>query len=112
MAVLVGILVSLLVAFVVLLLAGAAAGPDTSDDERPGLWRAFRSGWAARRRPDDEDRAAAAAASAAPVDVSLAEFLRANVDEGDAYLQVEELSATLERAARRVPRVQVGRRGA
>ena len=37
------------------------------------------------------------AAAVEPVDLSLAQFLRETVDEGEAYLQVDDLAATLQR---------------
>ncbi|AEE45628.1 hypothetical protein HLB10_13430 [Cellulomonas fimi] len=109
---LIGIVVSLVVAAAVLVLAGAEAAADARGDSRGGPWRTFRDGWRARRHPDPAQRAAAVAASADPVDVSLQELLSANVEQGDAYLQVDDLSAALERAARRagsaLPRQQRG----
>lgn len=112
MAVLVGILVSLLVAFAVLILAGVAAGSGAPGEERNSPWRAFRAGWAARKHPDADQAAAAAAASVRPVDVSLDEFLRATADEGDPYLQVDDLADTLQRASRKAARALPRQRGA
>ncbi|WP_273651547.1 hypothetical protein [Cellulomonas fimi] len=112
MAVLVGILVSLLVAFAVLILAGVAAGSGAPGEERNGPLRAFRAGWAARKHPDADQTAAAAAAAVRPVDVSLDEFLRATADEGDPYLQVDDLADTLQRASRKAARALPRQRGA
>ncbi|GCE78071.1 hypothetical protein [Cellulomonas biazotea] len=109
MAVLLAVLLSLVVAAVVILLAVATGRAGAADDAHPGLWQAFRAGWRSRRRPDADQREAAQAAAAEPVDVSLAEFLQATTDHGQAYLQVDDLAASLERAARRA---QPRRRGA
>ncbi|WP_203754907.1 hypothetical protein [Cellulomonas chitinilytica] len=103
MPVLVAVLVALVVAAAVLLVASAVAG-GASDDGR-GPLRSFRAGLAARRHPDEEQRAAAIAASAEPVDVSLDELLSANAEHGAAYLDVDELGATLHRARERAARV-------
>ena len=115
MPVLVAVLVALIVAAAVLLVASAAGGSSSDDDrhvDRRGPLRAFRAGLVARRHPDEEQQAAALAASAEPVDVSLDEFLRANTDNGSAYLDVEELGATLHRARERAGRVlPLSRRG-
>jgi succinate dehydrogenase/fumarate reductase flavoprotein subunit len=95
MAILVAIVLALLVAAGVLL-AASISGSSRSAGESP--LRAFRAGWAARKNPDSDQRAAAAAAAVEPVDMSLAQFLRETVDEGEAYLQVDDLAATLQRA--------------
>lgn len=95
MAILVAIVLALLVAAGVLLAASVTSSA-RGTGESP--WRAFRAGWAARKNPDTDQRAAAAAASVEPVDMSLAQFLRETVDEGEAYLQVDDLATTLQRA--------------
>ena len=111
-AVAVWILVALLTAAAVLLVASAGA---EKDGEVSG-WAAFRRGLQARRRPDPVQEEAARAAAAEPVDVSLADFLRATVTEGDGYLQPEDLAEDLQRARERAahvlraPRRRVGAR--
>lgn len=95
MAVLVAIVLALLVAAAVLLVASRSA---SAGERRETPLRAFRNGLSGRRNPDAEQQAAAAAAAVEPVDLSLAEFLRETVDEGEAYLQVDDLAATLQRA--------------
>ena len=72
--------------------------------------RAFRRGVSGRRNPDAEQRAAAEAADIEPVDLSLAQFLRETVDEGAAYVQVDDLAATLQRARDRAAGVLPGHR--
>lgn len=104
MPVLVAVLVALIVAAAVLLVASAVGG-SAPDDDRRGPLRSFRAGLAGRRHPDEEQQAAALAASAEPVDVSLDEFLTATADDGAAYLDVDELGATLHRARERAARV-------
>ena len=91
MAVLVAILLAVLVAAAVLL----AASVVRVGEGHAGVAAAPRSaaGWTGRKNPDADQRAAAAAAAVEPVDVSLAEFLRETVDEGEAYLQVDDLAA-------------------
>ena len=107
MAVLVAILLALLVAAAVLVVASVSA---SARDRRESPVAVFRSGWSARRNPDADQRAAAAAAAAEPVDLSLAQFLRETVDEGEAYLQVDDLAATLQRAKDKATGVLPGRR--
>jgi hypothetical protein len=107
MAVLVAILLAVLVAAAVLVVASASA---SSRDTRESPLAAFRSGWSGRRNPDSDQRAAAAAAAVEPVDLSLAQFLRETVDEGEAYLQVDDLAATLQRAKDKATGVLPGRR--
>lgn len=92
-------LVALLAAATVALLALTQAPPRT-DGERP--LRAFRSGLRARRNPDPDLRAAVRAAKAEPVDVTLAEMFRANVEYGGGYLRPEEIVETWQAAAERV----------
>ena len=94
MAILVAIVLALLVAAGVLI----AASVTSSGTPGESPLRAFRAGWAARKHPDTDQRAAADAAAVEPVDLSLAQFLRETVDEGEAYLQVDDLAATLQRA--------------
>jgi hypothetical protein len=94
MAILVAIVLALLVAAGVLLAASAASSGGTGQSPL----RAFRAGWAARKNPDTDQLAAADAAAVEPVDLSLAQFLRETVDEGEAYMQVDDLAATLQRA--------------
>ncbi|WP_448629727.1 hypothetical protein [Cellulomonas soli] len=48
---------------------------------------------------------------AAPVDVSLGEFLRANVEQGEAYLQVDDLAERLQRATEVTRRALPGHTG-
>ena len=95
MATFVAIFLALFVAAAVLV---AAALFSSSRERRESPIAAFRAGWAARKNPDADQRAAAEAAAAEPVDLSLAQFLRETVDEGEAYLQVDDLAATLQRA--------------
>ncbi|MBO3084456.1 hypothetical protein [Cellulomonas fengjieae] len=95
MAVLVAIVLALLVAAAVLLVASRSASA-SERSETP--LQAFRNGVSGRRKPDSEQQAAAEAAAVEPVDLSLAQFLRETVDEGEAYLQVDDLAATLQRA--------------
>jgi len=88
-------LVALLAAAAVALLALTQAPPRT-DGERP--LRAFRSGLRARRNPGPDLRAA----TVEPVDVTLAEMFRANVEDGGGYLRPEEIVETWQAAAARV----------
>ncbi|MGY4646012.1 hypothetical protein [Cellulomonas sp. URHB0016] len=104
MPVLAAVLVALIVAAAVLLVASAVGGRAPEEHRRSPL-RTFQAGLSARRHPDEEQREAAVAASAEPVDVSLDEFLNATTDRGSAYLDVEELGATLHRARERAARV-------
>ncbi len=99
MAVLITVILALLAAAVVGLLALAQA----PRDERGRPVRSFRRGMRAWLRPDEEQLAAARAAAAVePVDVSLEQMLRANVEFGEGYLQPDEISATWHDAASRV----------
>jgi hypothetical protein len=105
-AVALGILLALVVAGVVLLLASASEHrPQDGAAESP--WRAFRRGLAARKSPEPDQLAAASAAQASPVDLSLADFLRQTTEEGEGYLNVDDLSDNLQRArdkaARAIP---------
>lgn len=102
MAVVVGIVFALLVAAAVLVMAVRSAA---RDGERPvgelvDAWHDRRSGASEGQR--------AQAAEVEPVDVSLAEFLRANVEPGDAYLQVDDLADRLQRATEATRRVMPG----
>lgn len=94
-AVVIWIFVALLVSVAVFVVASSNAGPDES------LWAAWQRAWRARRNPVPEDEAAARAASVEPVDVSLAEFLRATASEGDGYLHTDELVHELRTARER-----------
>jgi hypothetical protein len=99
MAVLVVVLLALLAAAAVALLATAEA--PRRDGERPV--RAFRRGMRAWLRPDDELRAEARTVAAIePMDVSLEQMLRANVEQGDGYLEPGEITGSLHAAAVRV----------
>ena len=89
MPILVAIFVALLVAGGVLL---AASVMSTRRDRRESPLTALRTGLTGRDHPD---AAVGAAATAEPVDVSLAEFLSATVEEGDPYLHVDDLTASL-----------------
>ena len=96
MPILVAIFVALLVAGGVLLVASVVEhARDRGESPLPAL-RAGLTG----RKTDPDQRVGAAAAAAEPVDVSLAEFLSATVEEGDPYLHVDDLAATLQRRAR------------
>ena len=107
MAVLVAILLAVLVAAAVLVGASVFS---SAKDKRESPLATFRSGWSGRKNPDAEQRAAAAAAAVEPVDLSLAQFLRETVDEGEAYLQVDDLAATLQRAKEKASGALPGRR--
>lgn len=98
MVVIVVVLVALVAAAVVVLLAAGQA--PSRDGEGP--LRAFRRGLRGRRRPDAGQVAAARAAAAEPVDVSLGEMLRANVEYGEGYLSSDEISESVHAAAARV----------
>lgn len=98
MVVLVVVLLALLAAAVVVLLATAEA--PRRDGEHP--LRAFVRGIRALWRPDGEQRAQARAAAAEPVDVSLEQMLRANVEPGEGYLQPGDISGSIHAAAARV----------
>ena len=104
MAFLVAIFVALLVAGGVLLAASAAS---TRRDRRESPFTTLRTGLTGRNHPDD---AVGAAAAAEPVDVSLADFLRATVEEGDPYLQVDGLASTLHDAGSKAAGALTGRR--
>jgi hypothetical protein len=107
MAVLVAILLAVLVAAGVLVAASMLASAKGAQDSPLAT---FRSGLAGRRHPDADQRAAAAAAAVEPVDLTLAQFLRETVDEGEAYLQVDDLAATLQRAKEKASGVLPGHR--
>ena len=68
----------------------------------------LRTGLTGRDHPDAAVRRGAPTAE--PVDVSLADFLRATAEEGDPYLQVDDLTATLQDARARAVGVLPGRR--
>ncbi|MDM7832682.1 hypothetical protein [Cellulomonas edaphi] len=97
MVVIIGILVALVVAGLVLLVASAMSG----GSEHGSPWRSFRAGWAARGTDP-------AVVEGEPVDLKLAEFLAVTADEGDAYLNVEELGEGLQRARDRAVSVLPG----
>lgn len=101
--VVIAILVALVVAGVVLLVASSTSARPAAPGRSP--WQTFRAGLSGRKNPDDEQLAAAAAADAEPVDLTLTEFLRETVDEGEGYLQVEELQEGLVRARDKAARV-------
>lgn len=90
------VLLVLLAAAAVLLLARVSSDDAPGGVESP--WQAFRRGLRARRAPHTDD-ALAAALSLEPQDVSLADFLRANVQSGDGYVDVDELTEDLHRVA-------------
>ncbi|MBN9374748.1 MAG: hypothetical protein J0I40_05025 [Cellulomonas sp.] len=99
MAVLVVVALALLAAAAVALLATVEA--PRREGERPV--RAFRRGLRAWLRPDAELRAEARSLAAVqPVDVSLEQMLRANVEPGGGYLEPGELAGSLHAAAVRV----------
>jgi hypothetical protein len=104
MPVLVAIFVALLVAGGVLLVASVVS---TRRDHRESPLSALRTGLTGRDHPDS---AVGAAATAEPVDVSLAEFLSAAVEEGDPYLHVDDLTSTLHGARARAVEALPGRR--
>src|SRR4051794_34494126 len=104
MPILVAIFVALLVAGGVLLVASVAS---TRRDRRESPFTALRAGLTGQDHPDEELRAAA---TAEPVDLSLAEFLRATVEEGDPYLHVDDLTATLHDARVKAVSALPGRR--
>ena len=95
---LVVVILALLAAAVVVLLATAEA--PRRDGEHP--LRAFGRGLRAWLRPDAQQRAEARAAAAEPVDVSLEQMLRANVEAGEGYLQPDEIAGSIHAAAVRV----------
>ena len=98
MVVLVVVILALLAATAVVLLATADA--PRRDGEQPV--RAFARGLRSWLRPDDEQRAEARAAAADPVDVSLEQMLRANVEAREGYLQPDEIAGSIHAAAVRV----------
>ncbi len=98
MAVLVVVILALLAATAVVLLATADAPRRDGEHPLRAFARGVRSWW----RPDAEQRAEARAAAAGPVDVSLEQMLRANVEVGAGYLRPGELSGSLHAAAVRV----------
>ncbi len=99
------ILVALVTAAAVLLVVGA-----TTDRDSESAWAAFRRGLRGRKHPDADQREAALAASADPVDLSLADFLRATASEGSGYLDPDELAEDLHRARERATHVLRPRR--
>ena len=102
-AIVIWILVALLAAVAVFLVVPPStqgAGPLTS----------FRRAWRGRKHPDAEQAEAARAAAAEPVDLSLADFLRATASEGDGYLHPEELAEDLRLARERATHVLRPRR--
>ncbi|WP_426595215.1 hypothetical protein ACPPVS_06515 [Cellulomonas sp. McL0617] len=104
MPILVAIFVALLAAGGVLLVASVVS---TRRDRRESPLTALRAGLTGRDHPD---AAVGAAATAEPVDVSLAEFLSVTVEEGDPYLHVDDLAATLHDARAKAVGVLPGRR--
>ena len=104
MPILVAIFVALLVAGGVLLVASVVS---TRRDRRESPLAAPLAGTTARDHPD---AAVGAAAAAEPVDVSLAEFLSVAAEDGDPYLHVDDLTATLNDARTRAAGVLPGRR--
>jgi hypothetical protein len=93
------VLLALIAALAVTLMASVEA--PRADGEGP--LRAFVRGLrAGLRRPDAEQVAAARAAAAHPVDVSLDEMLRANVERGEGYVSPDEIVDELHEAAERV----------
>ena len=107
MAVLVAILLAVLVAAAVVVAASVVSSAKVKWESPLAT---FRSGWAGRKNPDADQRAAAAWAAVEPIDLSLAQFLRETVDEGEAYLQVDDLAATLQRAKEKATGVLPGHR--
>ena len=101
---LVAVFVALLVAAGVLLAASVAS---TRRERRESPLATLRTGLTGKDHPDPD---VSAAATAEPVDVSLADFLTATLEEGDPYLHVDELSATLHDARARAVGVLPGRR--
>ena len=89
MPILVAIFVALLVAGGVLLVASVVSA---RRDSHESPLTTLRTGLTGRDHPD---AAVGAAATAEPVDVSLAEFLSATVEEGDPYLHVDDLTSSL-----------------
>ena len=104
MPILVAIFVALLVAGGVLLVASVAS---TRRDRRESPLTALRTGLTGQNHPDAD---VAAAATAEPVDLSLADFLRATVEEGDPYLHVDDLTTTLHDARAKAVSALPGRR--
>jgi len=104
MPILVAIFVALLVAGGVLLVASVMS---TRRDRQESPMNALRAGLTGRDHPD---AAVEAAAAAEPVDVSLAEFLNATAEDGDPYLHVDDLTASLHDARAKATGVLAGRR--
>ena len=105
MPILVAIFVALLVAGGVLLVASVSS---TRRDRRSGsALQTLKAGLSGHNHPDAD---VSAAAEAEPVDVSLAEFLRATVEEGEPYLHVDDLTSTLHDARSKAVGVLPGRR--
>lgn len=104
MPILVAIFVALLVAGGVLL---AASVVSTRRDRHQSPLTALRAGLTGQGHTDAE---VAAAATAEPVDLSLAEFLRETVEDGDPYLHVDDLTATLHDARARAAGALTARR--
>lgn len=104
MAAVILVVVVLLITVVVLL--GATPGV-RQDDESP--LQAFRRGLRGRRHPDAEQVAAARAAAVEPVDVSLGEMIAANIERGEGYVSVDELTDQLLHAREVAARVLPGR---
>ncbi|MGN8246743.1 hypothetical protein ACTHAM_000408 [Cellulomonas soli] len=103
MVVVVGLVLALLVAAAVLVMAVRSSA---REGERPvgELVEAWRGRARSAEAPGDE-------AEATPVDVSLSEFLRANVEQGQAYLQVDDLAERLQRASEVTRRAIPGHAG-
>ena len=106
--VIIAALVALVVAGGVLLVASASDADERRDDESP--LQAFRRGWKARKHPAPDQVDAAIAAEAEPVDLSLADFLRATAEQGEGYLHVDDLQAGLVRARDKAARANPLRR--
>jgi hypothetical protein len=104
MPILVAIFVALLVAGGVLL---AVSVISARRDRRESPLRALGADLTGRDHPD---AAVDAAATAEPVDVSLAEFLSVTAEDGDPYLHVEDLTASLQDARAKATDVLAGRR--
>ncbi|UZN04821.1 hypothetical protein [Cellulomonas sp. S1-8] len=105
MAVVIWTFVALLAAVAVFVVVSASAGAGTSVT-------AFRRGLRGHRHPDADQAEAARAAAERPVDLSLADFLRATASEGDGYLHPDELAGDLRSARERAAHVLRPRREA
>ena len=103
------ILVGVVLLITVVVLLGATPGA-RKDDESP--LQAFRRGLRGRRHPDADQLAAARAAAVEPVDVTLGEMLAANVERGEGYVSVDELTDQLLNARHVAARVLPARDGA